>query len=105
MPNGHSQFGADNFALLSALVVHMIGGGDCKTLLASGVYPDLVKRVFRKSESVMKLRFNGQGMAFYTIMLIRVYVAIEEKDHDMIAIEYWLDAELREAGIDPRSLH
>jgi len=95
---------ADRFGLLSALLIHYMGGGKHDSLDLTK-FPELVLRVYRKAIAVVEGRFNNDTGKFYTVMLTRVFLAKIEDDFEMLAIEQWLDVELREAGHHPREFN
>jgi hypothetical protein len=94
----------DRFGLFAALLIHHIGGGDDGFLDLSG-FPLLVLRVYKKSKVVLEKRFSGDRNKFLTIIMTRVFLAKLEEDAEMLAIEQWLDVELREAGFHPREFN
>ncbi len=94
----------DRFGLLSALLIHYMGGGKLDSIDLTR-FPELVLRVYRKAITVVEERFDNDARKFYTVMLTRVFLAKIEDDFEMLAIEQWLDTELRAAGRHPREFN
>lgn len=94
----------DRLGLLMALLIHHMSSGNIDTLNISN-FPTLVIRVYRKAVVVHKKRFDGDSNKFNLLLLMRVAIAKVEEDFEMLAIEQWLDTELREAGHHPREFN
>jgi hypothetical protein len=94
----------DRFALFMALLIHHLSGGKIEELDVSN-YPALALRVYRKAVVVHEKRFPGNSSEFNLLLLMRVAIAKVENDFEMLAVEQWLDVELREAGHHPREFN
>ncbi len=69
----------------------------CDEIPDERLFPGQILRILSKIELTVDENFGGDISTFHLRMLMRIAVATLEQDDPLLAIEHWLDVELKES--------
>lgn len=98
MPSLSAELKPDPFGIYIALIGHKLGGGDCDALTDPRLFPGRLNDIWAKTELAVDENFGGNWTDFLLMVLGRACAATLEEDVKLLAIEHWLDVELKESA-------
>jgi protein tyrosine/serine phosphatase len=88
----------DWLGIVIALVQHMEEGNCCDDINDERLFQGPVNRIIGKIQIVIDENFGGNVKDFKSMLFLQLFKAITEDDHQLLAIENWLDTEWKESA-------